>query len=357
MSLKHLLLVAAALILACSKGKSEDEPWDAAVAEPGLDASTPAGLDAGSDGVPPANATKLVCGSNRNFVEQSVFAANATHLFYWSSNESQLESPKMLLFSVPLAGGTPTELGLAPLDLEIESMVVDATDVTWVHLNDDAIYKVPLAGGTPSLVYDSTLGLGTQLRTDGSTLYFLEGSKVVKLAAGATSTTTLSNARQQTFTLAIDATDAYFSHNPTYKGWIYKTPLAATDATQEVLVYDNMALMQRQLEVAGNDLLWISGNNQGAQGIMVGPKAGGATRTIGPAAVKIATDGTSVWALTADATGWHKKIVKIDIASGQQQDHTTLTARGTRLILAGDKIVFDQVDDGVRSFCLFTAPK
>lgn len=124
-------------------------------------------------------ATQLVSGVSANGV-----VVGGGRVFYAGTGPANPEQEG--LYSVPVGGGTPTELVPPPASGNVAALAVDCNDVYYAS-TDGTVGKVPLAGGPPVVLATGALA-DVQLAVDAVNLYFgtPQGIAYVPIAGGST---------------------------------------------------------------------------------------------------------------------------------------------------------------------------
>ena len=157
-------------------------------------------------------------------IERSIegFAIDATDVFYASGQA------RGRILKVAKGGGIPVEL--AAEQSNPRELFVDADHVYWLTIEGaggKTVRKVAKSGGTPTVLATAAQSAGVEhLASDGSNLYFLDRSSLVRvpLAGG-----TKSLVKDRVSTFALDGTTVYYlsNHDP----YLMKLVRGATEPT------------------------------------------------------------------------------------------------------------------------------
>ncbi|HVV53418.1 MAG TPA: hypothetical protein VHO06_27420 [Polyangia bacterium] len=164
-------------------------------------------------------------------------ALDGTHVYWLEEPISDGAHPA--IFQVPIAGGPVVTVGVAATPT---ALAIDTHDVYWVDssrvwrrplatLGTTSLDAGPAAGGPIELLNAPINEAPTGLASDGSYLYYVDGSALARLPAdGADGSAGDSLATYDGATLILDGTDVYFT---TLLGQLVRYRIS--DATSEVL--------------------------------------------------------------------------------------------------------------------------
>jgi hypothetical protein len=159
-----------------------------------------------------AGGTPTTLASNENS-PQSI-ALDAQNLYWTNSYQFDGCCSAGTVKSVPLGGGTITEIMPQTTYTSPAGIAVDATSIYFAERNMGEISKLPLSGGTP-VSLGSSSGVGPPIAIDSSSVYFSAAGSVKKLPLDPVdggSPTVL--AAGDTTSIAIDGTYVYFTAFP-----------------------------------------------------------------------------------------------------------------------------------------------
>ena len=207
---------------------------------------------------------------------------------YWTNQASNSGNSIM---KVPIGGGAPITLASgqgAPFGI-----AVDAKSVYWTNLSDNhAVMKVAIDGGAPTVLSAATSPWAIVVRE--SSVYFTDGDDVMMVPAAGGNAVPLATAQEFPFSLAVDATNLYWSSGRG-AGAIVKLPLPGGTPTT---LASGTGLAR--IAVDATNVYFTSPNpsapNDGT--VVRVPIAGGATTTLvnGQSSPEgIAVDGHSVY--------------------------------------------------------------
>jgi uncharacterized protein YjbI with pentapeptide repeats len=178
------------------------------------------------------------------------------------------------VFTVPKAGGTPTMLYSGPAT----QIAVDAKNVYWTDIFEQAIMKMPTAGGTVTTLVTGEFNLGA-IVVDAKNLYWTANGMVRRMLLTGSEPITLAidnDSHSGPMTLAVDTTDVYWTSGSNGGGTVRKVPIAG--GTPTTLVSPGVgAETGDALVLDATNVYWLEGNQGGPWSA---PRNGGAPKIL-----------------------------------------------------------------------------
>jgi hypothetical protein len=131
-------------------------------------------------------------------------AVDATRV-YWSEDHSGSSGA---IVEMTLGGGTPVTLAKTASTSRI---AIDTNDVYYTDYTAGSVWSVPILGGSPTELASAMLDVYS-IAVDSTNLYFTYGTSIMSLPiAGGTATTIATSAGNPAYGLTIDASNVYWT--------------------------------------------------------------------------------------------------------------------------------------------------
>jgi hypothetical protein len=187
------------------------------------------------------------------------------------------------IFEAPLGGGTPQSVYA---DNQATVLAVDATNLVWLHLNDQ-IDSRPLSGGTPTILASPAGVLDIAL--DGGWVYYgTSGGVLARVPEDGSASPVTMESGKAPASLAVDGTDVYFAAS---SGDVLSVPVGAQNVTASPFASNASAVA---VATDATTVYWATAN-----GLVYGQAKNASTSTLLGSAASIATnlvtDGVSLY--------------------------------------------------------------